>query len=194
MIGCNKESNVAQLVLQKFDMPEQKPNTNQNADPNNKRPNIKPSLLLNPTFFNNPRIRMSSIPSANGFCSAQALANFYSSILDDSLLRTKTGVIEYMQNDETSESQTNSGMIQGGNANFKLGFQVFANDDDHIVFGHNGLGGSIGLTSYNKLTGENIQIAITLNRLSIDAKTTRKLIRKIFKDLGLKTPNQFLRE
>merc|ERR1711871_1185186 len=38
------------------------------------RPLDAPSLLLNPTFFNNPRVRKSSIPAANGFFSARSLA------------------------------------------------------------------------------------------------------------------------
>jgi aarF domain-containing kinase len=44
-----------------------------------KRP-VGASLLMNPTFFNNPRIREASIPAANGHFSARALARFYHSI------------------------------------------------------------------------------------------------------------------
>ena len=36
-----------------------------------RRPHVAPSLLMNPTFFNNPRIRETSMPAANGHFSAR---------------------------------------------------------------------------------------------------------------------------
>lgn len=36
-----------------------------------RRPPAAPSLLMNPTFFNNPRIRETSMPAANGHFSAR---------------------------------------------------------------------------------------------------------------------------
>lgn len=49
-----------------------------------RRPAENPSLLLNPTFFNNQRIREASIPAANGHFSARSLAQFYHSLLGHS--------------------------------------------------------------------------------------------------------------
>jgi len=195
MIGTSRQNNVANLVLKRFEMPEQKKETNA-ADLNGKRPSFKPSLLLNPTFFNNPKIMAASIPSANGFFSAQALAKFYSAIVGDDLFpNKKDGVLYYIKSDNDEQIESiKSDMVQGGDAIFKLGFQVYSNDDDHIYFGHNGLGGSIAMTAINKKTGENIQIAITLNRLNIDAKVTRQIMRKIFNELKMKIPSNFLRD
>jgi CubicO group peptidase (beta-lactamase class C family) len=195
-IGTSKRNNVANLVLKRFEMPEQKKDET-NADVNGKRPSFKPSLLLNPTFFNNPKIMSASIPSANGFFSAQALAKFYSSIVssDGVFASRKEGVLYYIKSDNDEQIESiKSEMVQGGDAIFKLGFQVYSNDDDYIYFGHNGLGGSIAMTAINKKTGENIQIAITLNRLNIDAKVTRQIMRKIFNELKMKTPSNFLRD
>ena len=51
------------------------------ATTNSRRPPGAPTILMNPTFFNNPRIRRASIPAANGHFSARGLAYFYNALL-----------------------------------------------------------------------------------------------------------------
>lgn len=63
MIGTTRED-ASTLILSTFVIPEQKKTAQ--GDANIKRPSFKPNLLMNPTFFNNPKIRSASIPSANG--------------------------------------------------------------------------------------------------------------------------------
>lgn len=193
--------NIATLVLKKFEISEQKSTkTSDAATSNSKRPQSS-SLLLNPTFFNNPRIRESSIPSANGFFSAAALAKFYSALADNTLFKSKNGIMKYIDNSNNNNSKATiqsiqSEMIQGTESNMMQGFQIYkiSETNDDICFGHSGVGGSIALTRINKKTGDNIQIAITLNRLSFDANVTRKIIRVINNKLKLKSPDQFLKE
>ena len=63
-----------------------------NISPENKRrPPSSPSLLMNPTFFNNKKIRESIIPAANGHFSANALSRFYYSLINN-----KEGKISYI--------------------------------------------------------------------------------------------------
>jgi len=213
MIGLggakDRTDNIANLVLKKIEQKtEQKTATTESSNTNTntnttttssmRRPQST-SLLLNPTFFNNPRVRQSSIPSANGHFSAQSLAKFYSALHDDSLFKSKNGIMKYIDNNNNGHSiqSLKSEMIQGTESNMSQGFQIFKiseTNNDQVCFGHNGLGGSIALTRINKKNGDNIQIAITLNRLSFDAKVTRKIIRVIHNKLKLQTPDQFLKE
>lgn len=130
-----------------------------------------------------------------GFFSAQALAKFYSAIVNENLFKGKNGILPQIESQPLSQSQSlKSDMVQGGEANFRLGFQVYGSDDNNILFiGHNGLGGSTAMTCINKKTGDKIQIAIVLNKLGMDAKITRSILRKIFNELKINAPAQLVR-
>lgn len=86
-------------------------------------------------------------------------------------------------------------MLQGNNGKITGGFMVYSEQDDSsdiTAFGHSGLGGSIGMCDI-QTNGDVYAIAITTNRLSFDAIATRKILRCIYKDLGLKTPTAFMK-
>lgn len=127
------------------------------AAQNRRRPAENPSLLLNPTFFNNPRIREASIPAANGHFSARSLAHFYQALLKPSSSSsppsssssktmsffgarpmTVGGIGAHLATHLRSspETQTSSStvsgegerLLQGGSGKFLLGYMLFDGD------------------------------------------------------------------
>jgi aarF domain-containing kinase len=177
--------------------------TNKETQSFEKRPPSGPSMLMNPTFFNNPRIREASIPSANGHFSARALAKFYST----TQLHTpkESGSMK-----DTPAGLRGEKMLQGGGGSFSYGFQLFpvkadegilsllpsilAKKEPAVVdintkgmsFGHGGLGGSIALCRPDPK--RKLAIAITLNRLSFTGKSTGDIMRAIYLKLGEPIP------
>jgi len=121
-----------------------------------RRPASSPSLVMNPTFFNTPRIQQASIPAANGFFSARALARFYNALLplssssssssSTSLLLGDEDLVTYFARLEEQQSVQHSGfsfsssssssssssttqreaLLQGNEGSFHYGFQTFA--------------------------------------------------------------------
>ena len=145
------------------------------------------SLLMNPTFFNNPRIQTASIPSANGHFTANQLAEFY---LHAS---PRLAAVLKSSQDQTA-SASGEKLLQGEEGKFRQGFMLYDEDSDSICFGHGGLGGSVALALHNLATGETLAVAVTLNRLQFDAKTTRSIVRTVFSQLGLRVPPAFAKE
>jgi hypothetical protein len=84
--------------------------------------------------------------------------------------------------------------LQGGSGKFRGGFMLYDEDSTSVTFGHSGLGGSIAVCRRNVTTGETIAVAVTLNRLQLDAKTTRAIVRTVFAQLGIRVPPAFVRE
>ena len=72
--------------------------------------------------------------------------------------------------------------------------QIVGNDNPtRTCFGHSGLGGSIALCDACATTGDIISIAITTNRLVLDSKPTRKILRAVYKDvLRIPAPLPFI--
>jgi hypothetical protein len=54
-------------------------------------------MLLNPTFFNTPKLRAASLPSANGHFSARALTAFYESLSSARLFPSSGGLAPRLQ-------------------------------------------------------------------------------------------------
>eukprot|EP00282_Hemiselmis_andersenii_P003262 CAMPEP_0114108442 /NCGR_PEP_ID=MMETSP0043_2-20121206/227_1 /TAXON_ID=464988 /ORGANISM="Hemiselmis andersenii, Strain CCMP644" /LENGTH=282 /DNA_ID=CAMNT_0001200217 /DNA_START=189 /DNA_END=1034 /DNA_ORIENTATION=- len=101
-----------------------------------RRPPAGPSLLLNPTFFNNPRIREASIPAANGHFTARALCSLYNRLASEASeagpsaggarLIEGTGWSEHVMEQGASGGATAKDLsIQGGGARFVGGFTVY---------------------------------------------------------------------
>lgn len=142
-----------------------------------KRPHSGPSLLLNPTFFNNPRIREASIPAANGHFSARALCKLYAALERETReggtgrLIEGTEWVDEMKRGAASGGVAKDTSIQGGGAKFVGGFTMYphgSGDAEMPCFGHGGVGGSIAFC--DPVNG--LSIAITLNRLTMNTSTT----------------------
>lgn len=189
---------------------------------NSKRPAGAPSMLMNPTFFNHPRIRRSSIPAANGHFSARGLAVFYNSLLPTSASSSSVSSedsttiklfgpkgLNLLNNNKIEKSLVtvaeNESMLQGEQGSFLLGFQLYPSATKResesesengqmsppiSAFGHVGLGGSIAFCDQQS-NGDNIAVAVTLNRLSIKSTATRKIIEKVYEKLNLPIPAVF---
>merc|ERR1719183_557784 len=80
-------------------------------------------------------------------------------------------------------------MLQGGASWFSDGFSVYpTHEQGRVMFGHAGIGGSIAFCDVSSGT----TIAITLNRLSMDASSTsHAILRHIFLALALPCPQYF---
>ena len=160
-------------------------------------------LLMNPTFFNNPRIRQASIPAANGHFSARALARFYWAMCDsstDGLFMNPLnqgggggaevgGWEQYGRKEQVGPKVDGEAMLQGGSSWFRLGLAIYPTaEQGRVMVGHAGIGGSIALCD----PASGTTIAITLNRLSMDSShTSGAILRLIFAELGLPCPQHF---
>lgn len=201
--GLGMGDNAATLVLKRFEIPSSTSasasasapaaatETPATVDAQRRRPPGAVSLLMNPTFFNNPKIRAASIPSANGHYSAAQLARFYCSpelgAVASELKKAGSG------GPSTTSSTSGEQLLQGEEGKFRLGFMLYSDEGSKVVFGHSGLGGSVGLCCKDLESGDQISIAVTLNRLSFDAKRTRQIVRTVFAELGLPVPVAFLK-
>ena len=190
---------VATLVLQrpKTELPSHGP-TPQAAPAtttasSGRRPAASPSLLLNPTYFNNLRIREASLPSANGHFTARALTAFYGRLhasgLPQRLLKLKGE--ESARGDIAPEGER---MLQGDEREFLSGFVLYSANEKGITFGHSGLGGATALCHCDTATGATVCVAVTLNRLTFDSKLTRRVVRHAFMQLKLPVPPAFARD
>jgi len=171
------------------------------ADENAQRPHTGPSLLLNPTFFNNPRIREASIPAANGHFSARGLCKLYSVLEKEARHGGSSGGGLMEGGDWAEHIKKGSGRgfggmakdssIQGGNAKFVGGFTMYPReegDSEMPCFGHGGVGGSIAFCD----PSNGLSIAVTLNRLTMQTSSTSgRIVAKVYETLGLPAPSQF---
>jgi len=154
---------------------------------------------MNPTFFNDGRIRTASLPSANGHFSARGLTKFYSELAggDQLLPRGSFGKSMLAANaTKTDGDASNEQLLQGESGKFRLGLMVYPADDDKadvVTYGHSGLGGSLAFARFDGQSGDVLAVAITLNRLNMDAAATRKIVRHIYSEMGLRVPSAFAR-
>jgi hypothetical protein len=166
---------------------------------------VGPSLLLNPTFFNHPRIREASIPAANGHFSARALARFYDTLAADALptypLRPNLLVEGWANGIVAAETSSrgslakNEAMLQGGAGSFSQGFTLFPSNeagDTGASFGHAGLGGSVAMCRVEGAGKSRVALAITLNKLTLDGSAvTGRIVQTVFKKLNKPMPKQY---
>jgi len=201
LVGTSSTDNLASLGLKKL-LVSRPENTDESstAGASGRRPVTSPSLLMNPTFFNNLRVRAASIPAANGHFSARGLATFYNALLPHAtegahLMQSNGGLSLHYDNLTTASASHNDRMLQGEIGSIKLGFMTFPTPQQKqeasasVAFGHTGLGGSVAFCDPSD--GNNLVVAITVNRLAFDARTTRAIIRKIYAGLKLPIPAQF---
>jgi hypothetical protein len=85
-------------------------------------------------------------------------------------------------------------MLQGDERAFLSGFVLYDDSEHSITFGHSGLGGATALCHCNTATGEVVSVAVTLNRLTVDSKLTRRVVRHVFTELSLPVPPAFARD
>ena len=162
-----------------------------------------PSIFMNPTFFNDPRIREAAIPAANGHFSARALAKFYHAIATDAfpgdaesgdrsnapVFSRKGWARSLLETGENGYATiADEAMLQGGNGSFSYGYYIFPlqskSAERFLCFGHPGLGGSI---AFCRVDGDDtLAIAVTINRLSLNNnKITLSIVRSIFEQLQI---------
>ena len=140
--GSDQER-VASLVLQRLDTlasasspaPQTSSSSSSSSSAAAGRPPNGPSLLLNPTFFNNKRIRSaSSLCSANGHFSARALAKLYSALCTDRLFPGRRRGLADILRESIERGRAASGggseasgerMLQGGAGRFLSGFMLY---------------------------------------------------------------------
>jgi CubicO group peptidase (beta-lactamase class C family) len=158
-----------------------------------RRPAASPSLLLNPTYSNNAKIREASLPSANGHFTARALTAFYNRLHDTGLPQRllKLRGDESAKGDIAPEGER---MLQGDEREFLSGFVLYDASERSITFGHSGLGGATALCHCDTETGASVCVAVTLNRLTFDSKLTRRVVRHIFTELKLPVPPAFAKD
>ena len=160
-----------------------------------RRPPASPSLLLNPTYFNKEAIREASLPSANGYFSARALTAFYNHLhasgLPQRLMRLRG---DASARADIAPEGAGRSMLQGDERDFLSGFVLYGCTEHSITLGHSGLGGATALCHCDVETGEVVCVAVTLNRLTMDSKLTRRVVRHVFTELSLPVPPAFARE
>ena len=171
-----------------------------NGGSNTRRP-TGPSVFMNPTFFNDPRIREAAIPAANGHFSARALAKFYHAIGSDALpaspsskskgsIFSAAGWARPLLDTDEKEYATvaNEAMLQGGTGSFSYGYYIFPlkskTSKQILCFGHPGLGGSV---AFCRIEGDDtLAVAVTINRLSLNNNDiTFSIVRSIFEHLQI---------
>lgn len=171
-------------------------------DENAQRPHTGPSLLLNPTFFNNPRIREASIPAANGHFSARGLCKLYTALEKEAreggspggLMDGGRGWAEHIKMGSVKGfgGLAKDSSIQGGGGKFVGGFTMYprqgGEDAKMPCFGHGGVGGSIAFCD----PSNGLSIAVTLNRLTMQSSSTSgRIVARVYESLGLSAPSQF---
>jgi len=144
-------------------------------------------MLLSPTLFNHPRFRAGCVPSANGHCSARALATFCSALCGPSPLQIDSSgyfgadsadVCRIMRDGLVLDTREAALEATG---KFGLGFQRFTVGGEATAFGHSGLGGSLVLCDPSK----KLYLAITVNKLSMTCSPTVHLLQIISDTLGV---------
>ncbi|KAI8913320.1 beta-lactamase/transpeptidase-like protein [Gorgonomyces haynaldii] len=113
-------------------------------------------MMMNPTLFNDLHVRQAVIPAANGHFSAQALATFFDHFLKVLQVQppfdfTKEVIDTFIQGHPSLSS------------GFGYGFRRFKIKDTFRAFGHEGMGGSIGLC----VPDQQLSVAITVNKLNL---------------------------
>ena len=173
-----------------------------NSGSSRRRP-VGPSIFMNPTFFNDPRIREAAIPAANGHFSARALAKFYHAIATDAfpanesenspkapVFSRKGWARPLVENGEKGYATiSNEAMLQGGSGSISSGYYIFPlkpkmSAERFLCFGHPGLGGSV---AFCRVEGDDIlAVAITINRLSLNNnEVTLSIVRSIVEQLQI---------
>mmetsp|Transcript_34465 Transcript_34465/g.135576 ORF Transcript_34465/g.135576 Transcript_34465/m.135576 type:complete len:835 (-) Transcript_34465:3185-5689(-) len=146
-------------------------------------------LMSNPTMFNHMSVKEAAIPSANGHFSARALAKLYATLANGGVI---PGTSKRLLKAETVALLNSFSSVSRPNAReagYGLGLQVFRTgaDDPAPVFGHSGIGGSLGGCDPKSKTA----FGLTLNQLSFDHRAGYEIIQFIYNALGLQPLEAF---
>mmetsp|Transcript_24839 Transcript_24839/g.35778 ORF Transcript_24839/g.35778 Transcript_24839/m.35778 type:complete len:178 (+) Transcript_24839:1554-2087(+) len=149
-------------------------------------------LLSNPTMFNHKAVREAAIPAANGRFSARALAKLYATLANGGVI---PGTSKRLFKAETVALLNSFSSVSRPNAqeaSYGLGLQVFRTDADDPapVFGHSGIGGSLGGCDPRSRTA----FGLTLNQLTFDHRAGYEIIKFVFNALGLRPLAAFTNE
>ncbi|KAJ8906899.1 hypothetical protein NDN08_003383 [Rhodosorus marinus] len=140
-------------------------------------------LMSNPTMFNHISVKEAAIPAANGHFSARALAKLYATLANGGVI---PGTSKRLLKAETVALLNSFSSVSRPNAQeagYGLGLQVFRTDADDPapVFGHSGIGGSLGGCDPRSKTA----FGLTLNQLTFDHGAGFEIMKLIFDALGL---------
>lgn len=143
-------------------------------------------LLLDPCMFNTKKIRESCIPSANGHFSARALAKFIAAIGTGGKLIGGRRILTQESALEISKVRAVEEHAVQNDIKWCLGVRRFSIMDSegrerNTVWGHSGMGGSIAIYDPEN----DIAIAITVNKLTLDREFTRTVLNHIVQELGM---------
>ncbi|CAM4818424.1 unnamed protein product [Rotaria magnacalcarata] len=120
--------------------------------------------------FNDLRVQRAEIPAANGIANARSIALLYASLIGDLDHGKRKQLLSENMLKRAIKSNTPDNEIDitlGVHTKFGMGFLLY---DDMItslgsnVFGHSGLGGSVGLAAPAK----NFSFSYVINRMNID--------------------------
>lgn len=141
-------------------------------------------FILDPRLWNSDKVLTANVPAAAGRFSAKGIALFYHELAGGmmvaremltqiSSISVRGGNLQELQG-ETLVS--NSG-IEGQKSVFGLGFQIISieNVNDGDVFGHAGVGGSIGFHHI----GNNTSVGIMLNKVGSNRNSVKDIITTI---------------
>ncbi|KAF5208100.1 Abc1 family protein, partial [Thalictrum thalictroides] len=132
--------------------------------------------------FSTMEVCQAILPSANGHCTARALARYYATLaaggivpppyppFNDAISQKKDGVKRIFHNPKIHDQFMgvgDYGDLIHPNGLFGLGFGLYHSKEGLTGFGHSGMGGSAGFCDIK----HNFAIGVTLNKLALGAVT-----------------------
>jgi len=133
-------------------------------------------------------MRKACIPSANGHFTARALAKFYAALASGGTLNGHTilspTAVETMAEVKATTTSGSGGFaspIQWGRGVRKFTFRTDTGTQRSVAFGHMGMGGSMAFCD----PVEGFSIAVTVNKLTLDASCSRAIVNHITTALGV---------
>jgi Predicted unusual protein kinase len=145
-------------------------------------------FILDPRIWNSNFVMPANVPAAGGRFSAKGIALFYHELASGKMVSpdmltqissvsVRGGNLQELQG-ETLVSNRSS---EGQKSSFGLGFQIITieNVNDGDIFGHAGVGGSIGFHHIRN----NTSVGIMLNRIGAQRESVKDIISTISKHL-----------
>mmetsp|Transcript_30 Transcript_30/g.66 ORF Transcript_30/g.66 Transcript_30/m.66 type:complete len:1162 (-) Transcript_30:47-3532(-) len=138
-------------------------------------------FILDPRIWNSGDVMSANVPAAGGRFSAKGIALFYHELANGKIvsremvrqissISVKGGKLQQLQ----GGTVISNGDIEGQKSLFGLGFQIISVDNvnDGDIFGHAGVGGSVGLHHI----GNNTSVGIMLNKVGPKRETVKDII------------------
>ncbi|KAF5194231.1 Beta-lactamase domain-containing protein [Thalictrum thalictroides] len=148
-------------------------------------------------IFSSLEVRQAIIPSANGHCTARALARYYGTLADGGIVpppyppsndasQNNDGVKRIFHNPEIHDQFMGVGVygdLTLPTGWFGLGFKRYQTKEGITGFGHSGMGGSVGYCDIK----HNFAIGVTLNKMALGA-VTGHVIHLVCSELNVPVP------